>query len=112
MLVCGGLWLFAALAERARDLLVAGRGAEIGPLLSENFDLRTRLINVSAGNRALVQAARDLGACAKLAGSGGAVVGTYDGDPQRLAALGEAYAALGATLIEPQIAADPQGAAA
>tara|TARA_B100001540_G_scaffold317204_1_gene349456 strand:- start:1360 stop:2385 length:1026 start_codon:yes stop_codon:yes gene_type:complete len=94
---------FAALAQRARDLLLAGRGAEIGPLLVENFALRTRLIEVSHGNRELVAVAAAQGASAKLAGSGGAVIGTYDGDPGRFEAMRRDYAAIGATLIHPQI---------
>ena len=104
--VLAGMREFGALAQRARDLIVAGSGTEIGPLLSENFDLRTRLINVSQGNRQLVAIARKQGACAKLAGSGGAVIGTYDGDPGRFEALESAYAAIGAHVIHPQI--EPQ----
>ena len=108
--VLAGMRNFAALAQQARDLITAGRGTEIGPLLSQNFDLRTRLIDVSAGNRQLVDISRDLGACAKLAGSGGAVIGTYDGDPQRLAALKSAYEKLGAQLIEPVIESPTEAA--
>lgn len=94
---------FAALAQSARDLLVAGRGGEIGPLLSENFALRTSLITVSEGNRQLVALAEAQGAHAKLAGSGGAVIGAYDGDPGRLDALRGAYAQIGAKVIDPII---------
>jgi len=39
-----------------------------------------------------------------FAGSGGAVVGSYDGDPERLRRLSAAYTELGAKLIVPQIA--------
>jgi hypothetical protein len=37
------------------------------------------------------------------AGSGGAIIGTYDGDPQRLQRLTQAYADFGAKLIVPRI---------
>ncbi|MFA5026862.1 MAG: GHMP kinase, partial [Candidatus Methylomirabilota bacterium] len=90
--------------QQARDLLVAGRGLEIGPLMNANFDLRASLIPISAGNRQLVETGRALGAFTKFAGSGGAVVGCYDGDPERLARLRAAYERMGATLIVPEIA--------
>jgi len=92
---------FAGLAQQARDLIVAGKGAQIGPLLSDNFALRTSLITVSQGNKQLVKLAREQGAYAKLAGSGGAVIGTYDGDPPRLSVLRTAYQNMGAKLLDP-----------
>ena len=101
--VLEGIRQWAALTQQARDLLVAGRGREIGPLMDANFDLRDRLIHISPGNRQLVEAGRALGAAVNFAGSGGAVVGSYDGDPARLRRLRTAYEAMGATLIVPQI---------
>jgi glucuronokinase len=101
--VLAGIKRWAELAQQARDLIVAGRGREIGPLMDANFDLRASLITISPGNRALVETGRKLGAAVKFAGSGGAVVGSYDGDPERLRRLDAAYKELGATLIVPQI---------
>jgi glucuronokinase len=101
--VHAGIRRWAALAQQARDLIVAGRGREIGPLMDANFDLRASLITISPGNRMLVETGRKLGAAVKFAGSGGAVVGCYDGDPERLKRLTAAYAELGAKLILPQI---------
>ena len=101
--VLAGIKRWAELAQQARDLIVAGRGREIAPLMDANFDLRAGLINISPGNRALVETGRALGAAVKFAGSGGAVVGCYDGDPERLRRLAAAYKELGATLITPQI---------
>ena len=102
--VLAGIKRWAELAQQVRDLIVAGRGREIGPLMDANFDLRASLISISPGNRALVATGRTLGAAVKFAGSGGAVVGCYDGDPERLRRLAAAYKELGATLIIPQIA--------
>ncbi len=93
----------AQLAQQARDLITAGRGGEIGPLVDENFDLRAGLIRISDGNRSLVDTGRRLKAAVNFAGSGGAVTGLWDGDPQRLAALRDAYAETGAQLIVPRI---------
>jgi glucuronokinase len=72
--------------------------------VDENFDLRASLIRISDGNRRLVETGRRLGAAVNFAGSGGAVTGLWDGDPGRLGALKNAYAATGAQLIVPRIA--------
>lgn len=100
---------WAELTQEARDLLVSGRGTEIGPLMDANFDLRAQLIQISAGNRNLVDIGRRLGAAVNFAGSGGAVVGCTDGDPERLRRLAAAYGEMGARLIIPQIEADSAG---
>jgi glucuronokinase len=92
---------WASLAQQARDAIAAGRGQEIGALMNDNFDLRARIVGVSPGNRRLVDIGRELGAATKFAGSGGAVIGAYDGDPERLARLQRAYEAFGATVIVP-----------
>ncbi len=101
--VLEGIGIWADLAQRARDLIVAGRGREIGPLMNENFDLRAKLIPISRGNRRLVEIGRQLGAATKFAGSGGAIIGSYDGDPERLQRLEDAYAQFGARVIVPEI---------
>ena len=105
--VLAAITRWAELTQEARDLLVAGRGAEIGPLMDANFDLRASLIQISAGNRQLVETGRRLGAAVNFAGSGGAVVGCTDGDPERLRRLAAAYAEMGAKLILPKIEEDP-----
>lgn len=102
--VLDGIRRWAELAQQARDLIVAGGGARIGPLMNANFDLRADLISISPGNRRLVETGRELGAAVNFAGSGGAVVGCYDGDPDRLARLAAAYTEMGANLLLPQIA--------
>lgn len=94
---------FARLAQEARDLLVAGRGVEIGPLMDRNFDLRASIYRISEGNRELVRRARGVGAHPKFAGSGGAVIGTYRSEdiyPE----LERTYAEMGAKVLRPRIA--------
>jgi glucuronokinase len=93
----------ADLTARGRELLEAGRGDEIGSLMDRNFDLRGRICAVGEGNRRLVETGRRLGAHPKFAGSGGAVVAAYDGDPERLERLGAAYAGMGARLVTPVV---------
>ncbi|MDZ4699999.1 MAG: hypothetical protein SH809_09870 [Rhodothermales bacterium] len=101
--VVEGMKTFAGFAEEARQLIATGRGREIGPLMDANFDLRERLVRISEGNIRLIQTGRRLGAHTKFAGSGGAIVGAYDGDPERLERLRAAYEAFGARLIQPII---------
>jgi len=86
--VVSAMYHWAGLAQRVRDMLLEGRGHEIGPLLNENFDLRRRLYQLSEGNIKMVETARDCGASAKFTGSGGAIVGTYEDEAmyQRLQA--------------------------
>ncbi len=92
---------FADLAQKSRDLICAGRGIEIGPLMDRNFDLRAELCTISPGNRQLVEIGRQQGAATKFSGSGGAVVGCYDGDPDRLNEIRRAYMEFGAKVVMP-----------
>ncbi|MEZ5299130.1 MAG: GHMP kinase [Verrucomicrobiales bacterium] len=94
---------WAGLAEQTRDLLLAGRGAEIGALLDRNFDLRREIYEMSPGNIEMVETARRLGATAKFTGSGGAIVGTYDGEAM-FAALERELAKQNVAVIKPVLA--------
>lgn len=73
---------FAGYAQETRDLLVAGRGAEIGPLLDANFDRRRSIFRLDPRNIDMVERARSVGAHAKFSGSGGAIVGVYEDEAQ------------------------------
>jgi len=71
---------WANLTDQVRDLLLAGRGERIGPLLDANFDKRREIYRISRRNLEMVETARAVGASAKFSGSGGAIVGTYADD--------------------------------
>ena len=94
---------FADIAQRGRDALVAGEFGKLPELVNANFDLRDRIFNVSEANRNMVQTARRSGASAKFAGSGGAIVGTYE-DEQQFARLSADLASIGCTVLKPVIA--------
>jgi len=94
---------FADIARQGRDALVAGDLAKIPALVNANFDLRDKIFNVAEDNRRMVMTARSSGASAKFAGSGGAIVGTYEDDAQ-YAALSASLAAIGCRTIKPVIA--------
>ena len=94
---------FADLAQRGRNALVAGRPEELSALIDANFDLRDRIFNVAEENRRMVMTARKCGASAKFAGSGGAIVGTYE-DEAQLKRLKADLAAIGSETFVPTIA--------
>lgn len=92
----------ATLAEQTRELLLANRGVEIGPLIDRNFELRSRIYPISPGNRELVERAKNEGAHVHYAGSGGAVVGVYR-DEAMFVHLARSYGQMGARIIKPII---------
>lgn len=94
---------FADIAQKGRDAIVSGRKSDVPALVNANFDLRNRIFNVAEENRRMVMTARSVGASAKFAGSGGAIVGTYEDDRQ-FGALSAALGAIGCRTIIPVIA--------
>jgi glucuronokinase len=102
--VVSAMYQWANLAERVKELILVGRGNEIGPLLNENFDIRRRLYKISQGNIEMVETAREIGASAKFTGSGGAIVGTYESEAM-FDRLTEAFRDRDIEVIKPQITA-------
>ncbi len=93
---------FAYYAQEVRDLLVAGRGSEIGPWMDKNFDRRRSIYKIDPKNVDMVMRARSVGASCKFAGSGGAVVGTYE-DEAMYERLQRTYAGAGIAVFKPTI---------
>ena len=93
---------FAHYAQEVRDLLVAGRGSEIGPWMDKNFDRRRSIYKIDPKNVDMVMRARSVGASCKFAGSGGAVVGTYE-DEAMYERLQQAYAGAEIAVFKPTI---------
>ena len=94
---------FADIAQQGRDALVAGDLAALPALVNANFDLRDRIFNVAEENRRMVMTARKSGACAKFAGSGGAIVGLFE-DEAQFRRLRDDLAAIGCTTLKPNVA--------
>ena len=94
---------FADIAQKGRDAMVAGDLDAIPALVNANFDLRDRIFNIAEENRRMVTVARGCGASAKFAGSGGAIVGTFE-DETQFAALAAALSEIGCRTIRPKIA--------
>ncbi|WP_234733609.1 mevalonate kinase family protein [Tellurirhabdus bombi] len=79
-LVVDTLQEIAGVAQRGHDALLNNRQAEMHDLVNENFDLRCRIYNINESNMEMIETARRIGASASFAGSGGAIVGTYQDD--------------------------------
>jgi glucuronokinase len=93
----------AALATRGRDALLQRDRERFAGLMNENFDLRRRIMRINERDLTMVETARELGASAKLTGSGGAIIGVFHGyemKEQIVRRLG----ALGMCVIEPATA--------
>lgn len=93
---------WAAMAEDGRQALRHGDQAKLDRLIDANFDLRARIYRISEGNLSMIRTAREAGATAKFAGSGGAIVGTYR-DAAHFEALRRAFAAHDIHVIRPEI---------
>jgi glucuronokinase len=93
---------FADIAQQGRAALIAGDVPKFANLINANFDLRDRIFNVAEANRRMVMTARSVGASAKFAGSGGAIVGTYEDDAQ-FTKLSTALESIGCQTIKPKI---------
>ncbi len=93
---------WAAMAAEGRNALVAGDTERFGELIDANFDLRASVCEISPANLQMVQAARDAGATAKFAGSGGAIIGTFR-DGRHFEELKEALAKLDIRAIHPVV---------
>ncbi len=94
---------FARLAQEARDALVHGQPERLGRLINQNFDLRRSICRLPREHVEMVETARGVGASAKFAGSGGAIIGVYDDDAmfvQLVQELGQ----IGCRVIKPDIA--------
>jgi len=94
---------FADIARQGREALVTGSYAKLPALINANFDLRDRIFSVSEENRRMVMKAREVGAAAKFAGSGGAIVGLVEDDAQ-FKRLSAALETIGCRTFHPTIA--------
>ncbi len=79
-LVVDTLHEIAELAEKGKKAILEKDNQALHRLINKNFDLRARIMNISASNHEMVKVARDCGASAKFSGSGGAIIGMYEDD--------------------------------
>jgi glucuronokinase len=92
----------AALAAAGREALLARDARGLARAMNENFDTRRSIYGLPAWQVEMVETARRCGASAKFAGSGGAIVGAYEGEAM-LEDLRRSLAAIGSRTVVPQV---------
>ena len=92
----------AELTLEAREALETGRANRLSQLIDENFDIRRSICDLSQDHLRMVETARNTGASAKFAGSGGAIIGTYR-DEAMFAALKDNLQNIGCRVIKPVV---------
>ena len=71
---------FARLAEEARQALLTNDPQRLRDCINENFNTRLAICRLPEKQKRMVDVSQETGASAKFAGSGGAIVGTYQGE--------------------------------
>ncbi len=92
----------AELAQQARERLLAGDHETLAKLMDRNFDTRRGIYNLNPKHIRMVELAREIGASANFAGSGGSVIGAYK-DEAMFARLKRAFEAENCAVIKPII---------
>jgi len=100
--VVDAMQLFARLAADGREALLAGDGERLAGLINMNFDTRRSIYRLPPWQVNMVETARACGASAKFAGSGGAIVGTYD-DEAMFERVRDSLAAIGSRTVKPLV---------
>ncbi len=100
--VVSAMQQWADYAQQARSALLARDYDTLGKLINANFDLRASIYRISEGNLAMIRVSRQVGATSNFAGSGGAIVGTYQ-DEAMYRDLSAELARIGVAVIRPRI---------
>ena len=93
---------FAQIAAWGREALLNHDTKCLAELIDENFNTRRCIYNLAPWQIQMVEVARQCGASAKFAGSGGAIIGTYQGEAM-YAELCARLSAIGSRVIKPQV---------
>jgi glucuronokinase len=91
---------FGELAREGRTALLARDNRRLAELMDANFDTRRGIYRLPQWQIDMVEAARSAGGSAKFAGSGGAIIGTYDDDAM-FERVRSAMAGIGCRTIKP-----------
>ena len=98
--VIAAMQQFAQITVAARAAIAEGDVMGFGKLVDDNFNLRRSICNVASGQENMVRMAREAGATAKFAGSGGAIIGSLP-EEATFARLEETLTPLGCKVIRP-----------
>ena len=94
--------LIADLARRGREALLANDHGELARLMDLNFDTRRSIYELNRRHIEMIETARSEGASAKFAGSGGSIIGMYQGE-EMYSRLVAAFAKLKCSVIKPVV---------
>lgn len=92
----------AEITRQGREALLAKDAGRLARLMDENFEVRRNLCRLPAWQTEMVAVARQCGASANFAGSGGAIIGTYPNEAA-YEQLRTRMAAIGSRVIKPQV---------
>jgi glucuronokinase len=93
---------FIKLTDRGRDALMKADWKLLHDVMNANFDLRRSIMPIVPENLRMVEVARQSGASAKFAGSGGAICGLYH-SARQYQDLVDALAEIRCTVLRPMI---------
>src|SRR6266545_7672795 len=92
----------AALAAEGREALLARDAGCLARVMNANFDTRRSIYRLAQWQIDQVETARACGASAKFAGSGGAIIGSYDTEAV-FEDVRRRLAAIGSRTVKPQV---------
>ncbi len=95
-----------ALTDEAKAAIASNDMTALHRITNENFEVRKSIMPIAPENQRMIDAARSVGASAKFAGSGGAIVGVYTDGPQ-FAQLKHALGEIGCETIMPTVFPHP-----
>ncbi len=90
----------ARLTDDAREALLKRDAERLHHVINENFEIRCSICPIAPNHLRMVEVARSVGASAKFAGSGGAIVGTYR-DESMYERLTAALSEIGCVVVKP-----------
>lgn len=93
---------FAELTDALRSAIPTGNYDAIAEAINANFDLRHRICRLNADHVRMIEVARSVGASAKFAGSGGAIIGTFR-DATMYRELKDRLEAMGCHVLRPKV---------
>lgn len=70
----------ADLASEGKKAILEKNYDALHEIMNKNFDLRCTIMKINDSNMEMINTARNCGASAKFAGSGGSIIGTYKND--------------------------------
>jgi glucuronokinase len=90
------------ITQQGRAALLNRDYATLAVYIDKNFDVRHRIYQLPAWQTRMVEVARQCGASANFAGSGGAIIGSYQG-PAMYEELCARMTAIGSRVIQPRL---------